>query len=918
MADAEVQQNVRVMVRVRPFNSRELNLESIDTIRSVIEMNGNTVTVLDADHSYQERDAFEFDECFWSIPESQNQLTSKTFATQEDVFEKCGKPAVENALRGYHNTIFAYGQTGSGKTHSMLGNDTNEGIAPRLVRRLFARIAEERTINPHERMQYTVELSFLEIYNEKVKDLLLKAQSKKANKSDEYSECRVRQHPEKGTFVEGLMRLHIESEEQCLTAIKEGMEHRAVTSTLMNDTSSRSHAIFQICLTQKSPLKGTSRVSIINLVDLAGSERIKMSGVSGQALQEAKNINLSLSTLRRVIDVLIDNSKLKKGQRGAVPPYRESLLTWVLSDSLGGNSQTVMVAAVSPYAGNIEDTIGTLRYALKAKAIVCHARVNEEKTAAVVHQLRGEMEALRKQLEDKALADVAEQERLVLALREREDEWRRMREDSERLDSLKTQYEAELVSKAEELTRAQEQMAALDDVEGERQRKEQELAEARARQEATARQLQQQQEERRKRDAELQAVLARKASLEATHDRTAVEEARAKLEVEQARMRQFANAFQNAFVLGKQRSGLDELRSENQALKEKLTTLEVQASTSEKDLAVLAAEKQTMERKVELLDRKCQAMLRDLQAVMRGKNERIEELSTRKDAVAGDLDKLLRELERRREELAKVKQLHADETLQLKERADELRHQREHCRKDIAIKESNIGALQKLIEQTKGETERLDANAAAYEAKAAELREGVETRAKLVEDLKRQRELHVRQRDEARHQLEERKRELADAHNELALVKADVETLQHNHRELREFVTAHFFPSANRRAVSAASPSSPPRATNGHGAAAASSNHGSAYYTTPPARGAPNGPTTPLSSARRTGQYSNTAAGATPRTSAAAVGSGAVNVRNYTRGGVRYETNTPQGFAQSPLPTRPLGSSTGGSTPRRR
>jgi hypothetical protein len=890
MATEEAEsQNVKVMVRVRPFNTRELNLEAGGEMRSIIGMDGNKVTVLDAEHNFQERDAFEFDECFWSIPEGQNQYTSKRFATQEDVFNKTGAPAVENALRGYHNTIFAYGQTGSGKTFSMLGCDDNEGIAPRLVRRLFARVAEERRANPQERVQYTVELSFLEIYNERVKDLLVKAQAKKANKADEYSECRVRQHPEKGTFVEGLMRLLIDSEEQCLVAIKEGMEARAVTATLMNDTSSRSHAIFQICLTQKSPLKGTSRVSIINLVDLAGSERIKMSGVTGQALQEAKNINLSLSTLRRVIDVLIDNSKLKKGQRGAVPPYRESLLTWVLSDSLGGNSQTIMVAAVSPYSGNIEDTIGTLRYALKAKAIVCHAKVNEEKTAAVVHQLRSEMEALRKRLEEKALSDVAEQDRLHSALKEREEEWTRIQEDSRRLDSLKSQYEAELQAKAEELTRAQEQMAALDDVETERRRKEEELQEARARQEATAKLLAEQQEERRRRDAELQTVLARKASLAANHDRTAVEEARAKLEVEQARMRQFASAFQNAFVLGRQRSGLEELRAENGALKERLTSLEVQATTSEKDLAVLVTEKQTMERKVELLDRKCQAMLRDLQAVMRGKSERIEELTTRKDSVAHELEKVLRELDRRREELTKVKQLHRDETMQLNERAEELRHQQALCDRDIEQKEAHVAALQQALAETRGETQRLDENCAAFEKRASELRESVEAREKQATELKRQREAHVRQREEARQQLAERRRELEEANNELNIVKSDVEALQQNHRELREFVTAHFFPSAGRRpkfgVPSTLGGSSPPHGTNG-------------ASTTPRRHAA-----TADSSIRNGGSV-------TPRT--------AVSVRSYATRGVRYDMNTPTGFAASPTPRNPSAVLSGSSTPRRR
>lgn len=191
------------------------------------------------------------------------------------------------------------------------------------------------------------------------------------------------------------MRKEVEDAETAKRLIEKGTNERAMAETKMNAHSSRSHAIFQICITQKDPLRGTQKTSFINLVDLAGSEKISMSGVTGQALKEALNINKSLSTLRRVFDVLIENSQQKKQM---VPPFRDSILTHVLTDSLGGNSKTQMIAAVSPHEVNLEDSLHTLRYANQAKAIVCEAKVNEEKSAEMVEAMKDEIEKLRRMM----------------------------------------------------------------------------------------------------------------------------------------------------------------------------------------------------------------------------------------------------------------------------------------------------------------------------------------------------------------------------------------------------------------------------------------------------------------------------------------------------------------------------------------
>lgn len=386
---------VRVMVRVRPFNDREKTISSKkkERLRPVITVRENNCAVMDYSKDEKgftherEREAFEFSECFWSIPTSQIPSSNPIY-TQEMVYQKSGKLAVEHAIQGFNVCIFAYGQTGSGKTHTMLGNDADPGISPRLVDDLF--LASKGLQNKHPTLRIVIECMFFEIYNEKVRDLF-----NKKSKSGDYDAPRIRQHPTRGVMVEGLMRKEVEDAETAKRLIEKGTNERAMAETKMNAHSSRSHAIFQICITQKDPLKGTQKTSFINLVDLAGSEKISMSGVTGQALKEALNINKSLSTLRRVFDVLIENSQQKKQM---VPPFRDSILTHVLSDSLGGNSKTQMIAAVSPHECNLEDSVHTLRYANQAKAIVCEAKVNEEKSAEMVEAMRDEIEKLRRMM----------------------------------------------------------------------------------------------------------------------------------------------------------------------------------------------------------------------------------------------------------------------------------------------------------------------------------------------------------------------------------------------------------------------------------------------------------------------------------------------------------------------------------------
>uniref|UniRef100_A0A8C6VAM5 Kinesin family member 13Bb n=1 Tax=Neogobius melanostomus TaxID=47308 RepID=A0A8C6VAM5_9GOBI len=305
---------------------------------------------------------------------------------QDVVFQCLGESLLNNAFMGYNACIFAYGQTGSGKSFTMMGSAEQPGLIPRLCSALFNRIDLEL----REGESFTVEVSYMEIYNEKVRDLLDPKGSRQA--------LRVREHKVFGPYVDGLSRLAVSCYKDIESLMSEGNKSRTVAATNMNEESSRSHAVFNIILTHtlRDLKSGTSgeKVSKLSLVDLAGSERATKTGAAGERLKEGSNINKSLSTLGLVISALADQG----AGRSKFVPYRDSVLTWLLKDSLGGNSRTAMVATVSPSADNYDETLSTLRYADRAKSIVNHAVVNEDPNARIIRELREEVEKLRDQL----------------------------------------------------------------------------------------------------------------------------------------------------------------------------------------------------------------------------------------------------------------------------------------------------------------------------------------------------------------------------------------------------------------------------------------------------------------------------------------------------------------------------------------
>ncbi|MCJ1474354.1 kinesin-like protein Klp8 [Lambiella insularis] len=384
--------NIKVVVRVRPFNSRELDRRA----KCIVHMK-ESQTILTPTPEAEERlrgskgakagdghKVFAFDKSYWSFDRG-----DPHYAGQDSLFTDLGSPLLDNAFQGYNNCIFAYGQTGSGKSYSMMGYGEETGVIPKICQDMFERITR---IQEDENLNCTVEVSYLEIYNERVRDLL--NPSTKGN-------LKVREHPATGPYVEDLAKLVVRSFKEIEHLMDEGNKARTVAATNMNETSSRSHAVFTLTLTQKrhdvETSMDTEKVAKISLVDLAGSERATSTGATGARLKEGAEINRSLSTLGRVIAALADLSTTKK-KNASMVPYRDSVLTWLLKDSLGGNSMTAMIAAISPADINFEETLSTLRYADSAKRIKNHAVVNEDPNARMIRELKEELAQLRSKL----------------------------------------------------------------------------------------------------------------------------------------------------------------------------------------------------------------------------------------------------------------------------------------------------------------------------------------------------------------------------------------------------------------------------------------------------------------------------------------------------------------------------------------
>ncbi|XP_068816238.1 kinesin-like protein KIF3A isoform X4 [Struthio camelus] len=363
--------NVKVVVRCRPLNERE-KATGYKMAVNVDEMRG-TITVHKTDSSNEPPKTFTFDTVFG--PESK----------QLDVYNLTARPIIDSVLEGYNGTIFAYGQTGTGKTFTMEGVRAVpelRGIIPNSFAHIFGHIAKAEGDT-----RFLVRVSYLEIYNEEVRDLLGKDQTQRLE---------VKERPDVGVYIKDLSAYVVNNADDMDRIMTLGHKNRSVGATNMNEHSSRSHAIFTITIEcSEKGVDGNMHVRMgkLHLVDLAGSERQAKTGATGQRLKEATKINLSLSTLGNVISALVDG-------KSTHVPYRNSKLTRLLQDSLGGNSKTMMCANIGPADYNYDETISTLRYANRAKNIKNKARINEDPKDALLRQFQKEIEELKKKLEE--------------------------------------------------------------------------------------------------------------------------------------------------------------------------------------------------------------------------------------------------------------------------------------------------------------------------------------------------------------------------------------------------------------------------------------------------------------------------------------------------------------------------------------
>ncbi|XP_024083610.1 kinesin-like protein KIF3A isoform X2 [Cimex lectularius] len=363
-------ENVRVVVRVRPLNRKEIE-SGFSSIVTVNRINGS-ISVKHPQGGPQDLPkVFTYDIVF------------DTDSKQMDVYNETARPIVEKVLAGYNGTIFAYGQTGTGKTFTMEGVNTEpelRGVIPNSFAHLFGQIAKS-----NEETKFLVRVSYYEIYNEEVRDLLT---------SNSSASLEVKERPDVGVFIKNLTTYVVNNADDMDRIMTIGNKNRVVGATAMNIESSRSHAIFTI--TVETSVLGIDnqhhvKMGRLHLVDLAGSERQSKTGAVGQRLKEATKINLSLSTLGNVISALVDG-------KCTHIPYRNSKLTRILQDSLGGNAKTVMCATIGPASYNYDETISTLRYASRAKNICNRARVNENPKDALLRHFQSQIQELKKQL----------------------------------------------------------------------------------------------------------------------------------------------------------------------------------------------------------------------------------------------------------------------------------------------------------------------------------------------------------------------------------------------------------------------------------------------------------------------------------------------------------------------------------------
>uniref|UniRef100_A0A8C7RG69 Kinesin-like protein n=1 Tax=Oncorhynchus mykiss TaxID=8022 RepID=A0A8C7RG69_ONCMY len=423
----EVMDNVKVVVRCRPLNQKERSMGHKQAVS--VDENRGTITVNKLETTHEPPKTFTFDTVFG--PDSK----------QLDVYNLTARPIIDSVLEGYNGTIFAYGQTGTGKTFTMEGVRAVpelRGIIPNSFAHVFGHIAKAEGDT-----RFLVRVSYLEIYNEEVRDLLGK---------DQMQRLEVKERPDVGVYIKDLSGYVVNNADDMDRIMTMGHKNRSVGSTNMNEHSSRSHAIFTITIEcSEKGMDGDQHVRMgkLHLVDLAGSERQGKTGATGQRLKEATKINLSLSTLGNVISALVDG-------KSTHVPYRNSKLTRLLQDSLGGNSKTMMCANIGPADYNYDETISTLRYANRAKNIKNKARINEDPKDALLRQFQKEIEDLKKKLQEGKKKKVSP-DKMVEMQAKIEEERKELEAKLDMEEEERNKVRAELEKREKDLLKAQQE-----------------------------------------------------------------------------------------------------------------------------------------------------------------------------------------------------------------------------------------------------------------------------------------------------------------------------------------------------------------------------------------------------------------------------------------------------------------------------
>lgn len=409
---------IKVIVRVRPLLPREstdaeclviMPADDPQTTQLIIPAESPYYKKLITKQAENQNKTYKFDESVWSY--NANDLN---YVSNRKFYEKSGREILEHIFQGYNVCLLAYGQTSSGKTYTMMGDESNGGVIPQLVRDLL----KQKELLVKERINCEIKFSYMEIYNELTNDLL-------STKSSDHKKCRVREHPVTGPYVENLIDYTINDYQDFYNKLAQGNRNRATAATGMNESSSRSHAILTLTLKQtifkdvenNDLLPDEEIISNIKLVDLAGSERLLKTKVFGQhdRIKEGNLINKSLTVLGRCINMLATNLT-NPHAKPLVIPFRDSILTYILKENLSGNSKTFMIFCISPI--DFEETYQTLNYASQVKKISTVAKTNAKKLAAntidwaklqkseddAIASLKQEIETLTAQLNQQQVA----------------------------------------------------------------------------------------------------------------------------------------------------------------------------------------------------------------------------------------------------------------------------------------------------------------------------------------------------------------------------------------------------------------------------------------------------------------------------------------------------------------------------------